>query len=382
METIKTKILEEFTDVANTLVNPEMKKWREQGGKMIGYYCCYAPEEIITAAGFLPYRIRATGSKGTELSDAHMSSINCSFCRHSMNLALGGEYDFLDGVVWLNTCDHLRRTYDIWTRKVETPFTHMLSFPRTQGEAQVQWFREELDQYRQSLGKQFGIQVSDERLRDAIKLHNETRRLQRKLYELRKREKPLLTGSEMLAVTVAGTAMPKARYNAMLKELVEEISKREGIGGYRARLMLVGSIVDDPAYVKIIEDLGGLVVTDSLCYGSRNLWSDVSEEGDPLTALARYHVMERPSCPRIFGCFPKMVEFLNAMIRDFKVDGVISERMQFCDLWGMANYQLTKEFAETKVPLLVMEREYLLGGIGQLRTRVQAFLETIEKGGD
>ena len=86
---------------------------------------------------------------------------------------------------------------------------------------------------------------------------------------------------------------------------------------------------------------------------------EVSEEGDPLTAIARYHVMERPSCPRIFGAFPAMAEFLNAMIREFKVDGVISERMQFCDLWGDANVMLTKKFAETKVPLLVMDREYL-----------------------
>ena len=99
METnIKSKAFEIFADAAESIVNPEARAWLDQGGKAAGYFCSTVPEEMLTAAGYLPFRIRGTGSTDTELSDAHFSNLNCSFVRHCFNVALLGEYDFLDGV--------------------------------------------------------------------------------------------------------------------------------------------------------------------------------------------------------------------------------------------------------------------------------------------
>jgi len=375
---IKSKALQQFAEATETLVNPEVRSWREQGGKVLGYFCSYVPEEIITAAGFLPFRMRATGSTGTELADAYLSSINCSFTRHCLNIGLRGEYGFVDGVIWPSTCDHVRRVYDNWKRKVETPFVRIMSLPKKTDEPQVGWYRDEMVNLKEALEKHFGVEITDERLREAIRLHNETRRLQRKLYELRKRGKPPITGAEALAVMVASTAMPKERYNQLLRELLDEISQLEGNADYRARLMIVGGILDDPGFIKVIEEQGGLVVTDSLCFGSRIMWKDVAEgTSDPITALARYYIADRPSCPRMFGDYPRRADFIRDMIRDFKVDGIIGERLIFCDLWAVEHYMLAKEFKAEGIPYLWLDREYLLGGIGQLRTRVQAFLETI-----
>ena len=107
--TVKSKALDTFKEATETILNPMLKKWVEGGGKVMGYFCSYGPEEIITAAGMVPMRIRATGSTSTELADAYLSSINCSFCRHAFNAGLTGDYDFLEGVLWLNNCDHVRR---------------------------------------------------------------------------------------------------------------------------------------------------------------------------------------------------------------------------------------------------------------------------------
>jgi bzd-type benzoyl-CoA reductase N subunit len=375
---IRLKALQEFAAATQGVENPALADWRSRGGKIVGNFCCYVPEEIVTAAGLLPFRMRATGSTSTELSDAYMSSINCSFCRHVLNMGLRGDYGFVEGLIWLNTCDHVRRVYDNWKRKIDTPFAHMMSLPKKTGQRQVDWYRDELTILKESLEKHFGVAITDERLWEAIGIHNETRRLQRKIYELRKNEDPPITGAEMLSVMVASTAMPRERYNQLLRELLDELSRSEGHADYRARLMIVGGILDDPAYLQIIEDQGGLVVADSLCFGSRLMWTDVDESGgDPLDALSRHYIADRPHCPRMFGEELRRSDYIQEMIREFRVDGVIGEQLMFCDNWTAEHFMLAKDFKEAGIPFLRLDREYLVAGVGQLRTRVQAFLETL-----
>jgi benzoyl-CoA reductase subunit C len=373
---LKTTALEQFQEATKTLVNPSLKKWKDNGGKVIGCYCSYIPEEMITAAGFVPFRMRGTGSTGTDMADTCVSSINCSFSRHSLDLGLRGEYSFLDGVVWVNSCDHVRRIYDHWKRKIDTPYLRLISLPKKVEEPQVEWFRGEIATFRDSLKDHFGIFISDDRLWKAIKLHNETRNLQRQLYELRKKKAPSITGAETLAVMVAGTAMPRVEYNKLLKELVDELTHAEGHADHRARLMLIGGILDDPAYIEVIEGQGGLVVTDSLCFGTRIMWKDVDEKAsDPVTALARFYIAERPSCARMFGDQPRRAAFIKDMIRDFKVDGVVAERLVMCDCWTGEQFMTGEDLKEAGVPYIRLDRDYINVGAGQLRTRIQAFLE-------
>jgi benzoyl-CoA reductase/2-hydroxyglutaryl-CoA dehydratase subunit BcrC/BadD/HgdB len=293
-------------------------------------------------------------------------------------MALSGQYDFLDGLAMFNSCDNIRRVYDHWVRQMNTPFVHIMSLPRKAEPAQVEWFRDELTNLRDLMQRHFDVEITDTSLWEAIELHNQARGLLRKLYELRKAEKPPITGAEALAVTVASTAMPKQDFVGLLRELLDDLASADAIDSYRSRLMVLGGILDDPAFLRVIEDQGGLVVTDSLCFGSRLFWEDVPEgTGDPLDALAQYYVADRPSCPRVFGLYEKRVDYITSMVRDFNVDGVILERLSFCDLWGFEQFSIFNDFKESGIPLLMLDREYTLGAVGQLRTRVQAFLETI-----
>lgn len=380
---IKSEAFRKFVQATESIMNAELQAWKDEGRGVVGFFCSTVPEELLTAAGLLPFRMRGTGSTSTELSDAYFCSINCSFPRHTFNQALSGEYEFLDGLICINSCDHVRRIYDNWIRALKTPFVEIMSLPRKVGEPQVQWYTDEINILRGKLSEHFGVELSDERIKDAIRLHNEVRSLQKRLYLLRKADRPPINGAESLAVMVAGTAMPKQRYKELLTELLEELEGKVGRRDYRARLMIVGGELDDPAYVKIIEDQGGLVVTDSTCFGTRLMWTPVDEtESDPIRALASYYIHDRPSCPRMYGDQPRRIDYTRELAKEFRVDGVIGERLMFCDQWLVEHYMTGADLKEDGVPFMALDREYILSGEGQLRTRVQAFLETLESRGN
>jgi benzoyl-CoA reductase/2-hydroxyglutaryl-CoA dehydratase subunit BcrC/BadD/HgdB len=215
-------------------------------------------------------------------------------------------------------------------------------------------------------------------LKESIIIFNETQRLQKRLYELRKKNTPQITGSQSLAVMVADGAMPKDEYNRLLKTLIEELENNDGVSGYDHRLMVSGSVIDDPAMLKIIEDTGGLVVSDTLCFGTSKSFRDpIKEDGDPINAIAdRYY--NQVLCPRMFDSYPKRFDFALNTAKQANVEGVILQSINNCDLHGIDNVMLGRDFEKNGIPVLILEREYdALADAGRIRTRVQAFLERI-----
>lgn len=371
-------LMNQFEIAAGPLPNPWITKWKERG-KIIGYFCSYIPDEIIHAAGMLPIRVTARGHQETTYGDAYLSRLNCSSARYILDKALQTEFDFLDGLVAFNSCDHMRRLYDNWKYKVKTPYLHFISVPHHSDDDAVNWMTGELNTFKKSLEEHFKVEITDEKLKSSTKVYNEMRELLTKLYETRKDEAPRLTGVEALQVSIAATAIPKEEFNKMLSQLLNDLSNRDEIVG-QPRIMLVGSILDDPSYVKIIEDLGGLVVTDSLCFGSRYFWKMDDVTDDPIKNLSEKYLRKSP-CPRMIdkgADFRVRRKFVLNMIKDFHIDGVILENLKFCDFWTGERFMTEKVFKELGVPLLSLEREYIPSGLGQMRTRVQAFLEVLD----
>ncbi len=368
--------LEELTNIANTVFNPAIKSWKEAGNKAVGFFCTYVPEEIIYAAGILPYRMRPVGCTDTRSADVYFHRINCSFVRSCLEYALEGKFEFLDGLVFDNGCDHSRRLYDLWREKIgyDHRFIYFLQVPHKVTGESIAFFRDELVKFKDNLEKHFGVEITESRLRNAIKVYNETRGLLKRLYELRQGERPPLTGAECLNVVLAGTATPKGQYNQLLKRLLKEMEQREGISDYKARLMIVGSLYDDPAHTRIIEELGGLVVTDALCFGSRCFWQPVESGDDLLLCLAKSY-LEHPPCPRMTNTASKRFDFVREMVEMFKVDGIIFQRIRYCDVWGGELLHLENKLKKLGIPMLALEREYALGAVEQLKTSVGAVLE-------
>ena len=375
----KSKALEIFKQAVNSQENPLVQEWKQQGGKVLGYLYSYIPVELITSAGLLPFHIRGTGSTGTELSDARFTQVNCSFVRHCLNLALEGEMDFIDGLVAFDQCDHTYRMYHNWIAKVETPFSYFINVPKKRGKEQTELYRNEIMLFKKKLEGHFGVEISDDKLRDAIKLHNETRCLQRQLYKLKKKKNPPITGADTLAVMVSGSVMPKEKYNQLLKELLEDLENREGQNSDKVRLMVVGGELDNPDLVEVIESQGGLVVSDALIFGTRTMWNDVVETGDPIDAIAGYYLDERPACPRIIGTGFDRYAFIKKIATEFAIDGIIFVRHPFCDMWGFEKDVMSNFLKKEQLPHLKLETEYVLSGVGQMKTRVQAFLETLQE---
>ena len=369
----------DLTGLSETLSNPFIEEWKRGGGKVIGYPCTYLPEEIIYAAGMLPYRLRGTGCVGLTIADTFLSrTAHCSFARSVLELGLTDRYDFLDGVVYTNGCDHMRRAYDNWKAQPETPgFMYMLPVPHTITPHGLKWYQEEVVAFKQQLEGFFHVEINDTNLRQAIEVYNETRRLLRQLYELRNEKQPPITGAETLRIVIASVSMPRVKYNELLAQSLDEIRGRKGISGYRARLMVVGSANDDPALIGLIEATGGLVVADSLCFGARSFWDLDDETCNPLDSIANRYYYHTP-CPRMYGEFPRRIDFVKDIATKAGVDGIVLQTIKYCDLHGVENALLERNLEKEGIPTLRLEREYgPLADTGRIRTRVQAFLERI-----
>lgn len=349
---------------------------KDQGNKTIGWTCSYVPEELFYAAGIIPIRIFGSLQE-TPTADAYLYSNNCSFVRSCLEEGFKGKYHYLDGFIACNSCDHIRRFYDIWVKYIDTPFTHLISLPHKISEQSIRYFKDELCFLKEKIEGSFHREISEESLKKAIDTYNKTRFLLKSLYSLRKKEFPLLSGADVLDVVLAGMVMPKDEYNEKLERLLGYIEEcpKSNVQSPRIRIMIVGSELDDPHYIKTIEDLGGIVVTDDLCNGARYFWDLVDMLEDPMEALARRYLTRFP-CARMRPATHR-INRIKEMAKEFSVAGIIYEKIKFCNLYGEEYILIRDEIKGLDIPILPLEREYNQAGTGQMKTRIQAFFENL-----
>jgi len=368
---------EELAEVSKTLQNSYVSDWKDQGKKVVGYVCTYMPEEILYAAEILPFRITGRGVNETSQADSYLSRFNCSFARCCLELSFSGAYDFLDGAVWVNGCDHIRRCYDNWKAKNPRPFMYMLPVPHKLFAEGRQWFKEEVSMVKEAVEEHFGVKITPEKLTEAVTTYNETRGLLKKLYDLRTSDDPPFTGTEVQTILSAGAAMPKKEFNRILSDLLEEIETRPKRSNGKVRLLVAGSMMDDLEFIQNVEDLGAIVVTDALCFGTKGFWNLTEETGDPFENLVDRYYNHSP-CPRMAGEYSTRLDFIKEQIERARVKGVILEHIKFCDLHGTDNALLKKDLEKEGIVTIEIERQYgPLADAGRIRTRIQAFLERI-----
>lgn len=347
------------------------------GQRVIGWLCAWVPEEIFHSAGFLPMRVLG-GSGDTPQGDAHLYSNNCTFVRSCLEEAFRGNWDFLDGLVACNSCDHIRRLYDAWHQYIDTPYKMALGVPCKVTPTTINFFANDFALMGKELEEAFGVTITDKTLWHSIGVYNHSRSLLKQLYELRRSDSPPITGAETMEVVRASWVLPREEYNQFLEELLRKLPGREVADEDTFRLMILGSELDDPDYLRAIEYLGGIVVIDDLCCGSRYFWNQVEIEGDrdPIRALAQRY-LERPFCARMHPSSTR-VAHLQQLARDYRIDAVIFESIKFCDSHAGTFPVIKMCFDELELPVLNLEREYVMTGVGQMKTRVGAFFESLE----
>ncbi|MFX1274616.1 MAG: 2-hydroxyacyl-CoA dehydratase subunit D [Promethearchaeota archaeon] len=378
---------DKFFQISNSILNPYIEEWKKDNKKVMGYYCTYLPEELIHAAGFLPFRIRATGSQDTDLGDVYMVRFTCSFVRMTLNVALNGGFDFLDGLIMSNCCDHARRMHEVFDLKVfsrkefkQKPSQFYTVIPHVITEAGFDYFKNKILKLKEEIEKKYNLEpISDEKLNLAIEIYNENRKLLREIYELRTIDSPKLTGSEALQISMANSSIPKEIANNELKRVLNILREREGLKSNKKRIMLIGSVLDNTYFTKTIENAGGEIVADFICFGTRNIFDDIELKGgsNPMEEITK-RVYYRISCPRMMDDHPRRLKFIEERIKEAKVDGVIVQRINNCDLHGCENMNLQYDLKELDIPVFNIDRENFQKDTSRMQNRIEAFIEMMK----
>ena len=373
-----------FLNISNSITNSYIDN---DDRKIIGYYCTYLPEELMHAAGLVPFRIRATGNKDTDLADIYMVRFTCSFVRLTLDLALKGKYDFLDGLAICNSCDHTRRMFELFDYKVFNREGFKKKVPRFYAalphvitDESYEWYKSEMNELKEELEKAYNISITDEDLKNSTNIHNKNRKLLREIHELRIQDFPKISGTEALQISIANSSVPKEIANRELERILNVLKVSEGIKNNAKRIMLVGSIVDNIDFTRLIEDSGATIVSDFLCFGTRYFIDDIElrPNGDPLDDISR-RLYFRISCPRMMDDHKRRLQFLIDEIKRAKIDGVLLQRIQNCDLHGCDNMLFEHELKELDIPIISIDRENTMADTTRLQTRIEAFLEMIRK---
>lgn len=376
-------ILERMREAATNLENTFIKQWKKDGGKVLGHSCTFMPAEIIFAAGLLPVRLRGLGITSVSIADAYYGPVVCSVPKCYVQLGAEGKYEFLDGAVVTNGCDSMRRLFDTWeAADKDKPgslpgFFEFMGVPHKSNDYSVDFYEQDLKLLSEKIEKHFDVKITDQSLKKAIKVYNEGRKLLQKFDELRWRKEVPITGEDAMAVIIASQVIPRPEFNALLKDLIDELKKAPAVSNGKKRIMLVGSANDDVDFVKVIEESGAVVVSDTVCFGARTYVSQVDEKGKPYHALAQ-HYLENNICPRMLGYYPERIAYIKELSKKSKVDGAVLQNVRFCDLHGSENGVIERDLEAVGLPCMRLEREYgPLAETGRIRMRIDALIERI-----
>lgn len=360
-----------------------------EGKYALGYNCYYIPEVLLNLSGCFSSRLRAPRCTSTDVASYYMTTRNCPYVRSILERAIEGGYNYLNALFGAEGCAAMERMEEhfflINPVKNEPFFTTIIDPPMKGDKTNLDYYKAQLKlKVLDELEKRLGIDVSDEAIRQAIERHNELCRVITEIGNFRKLDNPPLTGYEFHVIQLVSQVCPHELILPYLKETLEEIKMRkpEPKFPYRARVLLAGSEIDDPEFTKLIEDCGAMVVADRYCFGSFPSREEiVIEEGESAFDAVCRTYLHWNQCARFMDGMKidQRHSEIKHLADEFKADGIIYENMKFCEFWSyekvLASYIFTNEL---DIPCCTIEKEYSLGAAGQLRTRFQAFIESLE----
>lgn len=377
-----------FESLLEEANNELVRKEKESGGIAVGYTCYYVPEVLLNLGKAFSVRLRAPRTGSLDISQYYMSSFICGYCRALFERAFEGGYSFLDFWCSSETCQQMNRVVEnVHELKLMTQekFGHgIIDAPLKLSEHGLRHYVHQIqEELLKPLAQLHGVDISDAAIREAVGEHNEMCAIFEEISEMRKEQNPRITPREMHILSLVSYACPTARILPYLRETLEELRTRktDEKNRWKARLVVVGSELDDYAFSEIMEACGAYVTADRYCFGSipgrRQI--PINMEEPALEQVCRYY-LETNLCPRFMSQdkVHQRHEELLACVKEFHADGIVYEQAKFCDYWGYEKLIGSAYIQEkTELPILTVDREYVLSGSGQLMTRVQAFVESL-----
>ena len=379
-----------FEDLLQEANNDLVRKGKEDGNLCLGYTCYFMPEVLLDLPGCFAVRLRAPRCTSPDMASYYMSGRTCHYGRSLLERALEGGYNFIDAQLATETCtvtcrfqEHLEYMDGVINNATfKTEFTDV---PFKKNENSIDHYRKQLKIHvLDFLNREFGVDTSDEAILKAIKINNEVNDIITEIGNFRKLDKPTITGYEFSVINLVSMVCPKYLIVDKLRETLEELKTRQPDDkpNYKIKVLLAGSENDDPDFIKLIEGCGALIVADRHCYGSLEARQHINiEQGDdPLTAVAKHYLLTS-QCAR----FMEQREMRNRKkviadyAKEYKADGIIVESNKFCEYWSFERMIdtiiLPRDYG---YPVCSIEKEYINTASGQLRTRFQAFVESVE----
>ncbi|MEG2008337.1 MAG: 2-hydroxyacyl-CoA dehydratase family protein [Oscillospiraceae bacterium] len=387
------KHLIRFENLLQEANNDLVKRACNEGRLALGYNCSHIPEVLLGVEGCFGVRLRAPRCTSQDMATYYMTNRSCPYSKSILERAFEGGYNFLSALMGQECCTTMNRmeSYFEYCKLIPNDkfFVACLDLPINRTEWHEGYYERQLRQKLiEPLEKTYGVDFSDAAILRAIERHNEICRIINEMGELRKAENPVITGYEFHVIQLCTETCPKDLLLPDLRETLEELRTREPDPKpwYRARIMVTGAEIDDPEFTKMLEMCGGMVVADRYCFGSMPGREEITvRDGEtPLHAIARQY-LQANQCPRAMG--PENIAGRKRYIYDkateYRADGVLIESMKFCEYWGYEraqdSYWLTEGFGiPGTLPVCQIERDYGSAASGQLRTRFQAFIESLE----
>lgn len=376
----------------NLLDNPDnalVEQAKAEGGLAVGYTCYHIPEPILNVGNCFSVRLRAPRTGSLDIATYYMSNYTCEYARALLERGIEGGFQFLDALAGVDACSMMNRAMEHFEiLKVNQNPNFFVSHCDIPYKIESYTLESYVKQMRlrvlDRLTANYGVDTSDAAIRKAVAEHNEVCSIISEIGEMRKAENPVITGYEFHILNLVTYTCPKALILPYLRETLEELKTREPDvkSPFRVRVELIGSEVDDPTLTKLVEDCGALVVADRYCFGStpgREI-IELNDEEDALTQIC-LHVMKHSECARYIADekVQQRRETADRLAREYKADGIIYEQMKYCDYWGFERALVSHIMKEEyNWPVLSVDRLYNIGVSGQLRTRVQAFVESLE----
>ena len=374
-------------DANNELISQGLKQWR----KCAAYICENTPEPLLNLPGCFSVRLRAPRTGSMEMATYYLTSFLCEYSRALLERAIEGGFNFADcliapdGCSMINRCaENMELLHTMDAGKDHFFYEHMEIPMKADDNGLNLYVLQCRNHILNPLRDHFGIDVSDAAIRKAVEEHNRICELIRAIGDFRKGDKPRITGYEFSVITMASYAAPKDLLIDRLEKTLKELKTRkpDEESPYRVRVALVGSEIDDPDFIKLVEETGAYVCVDRYCYGSFPGREPITltDEEDALTQICRQYMM-RGQCPRYMNT-AKLLDrrsYVDELAKEYGADGIIYEQVKFCDPWAydrmLGSHIMRNEYG---YPVLSIDRPYTVSGVGQLRTRIQAFIESVE----
>lgn len=351
-------------------------KGRTRG--VVGYFSNYIPSEVIAAAGFHPLRIIGALTPASGASPRGLFNPVCSFVQDVWAAACSGAFSQLDRIVFPNSCDALKLLAQQWQDAITHPPAETLLHPVQADAVSITYFAEVLRQWANRLKAAGGCDFTESDLRSQITHANTVRRLQRRLYAVRKLNPALLAGSDAIALITAGFIMDRHAYRRLLEEVVGDLESQAQPPQPRPELknlMLIGPLVDNLELLMQIEQQGVCLIDDDITNGSRSMDRDVETQGDPYINLAQRYLQAAPS-PTLYTDAASESAAFRRRITDLQPDGVLFVIQKFCEP-HVHNYLSKVETLRTMgIPALMLEVEHGQNSLAPADLlRIESFIE-------